>query len=96
MTLRALPIVPLSLVSIVGGVIRVPFWIYMAWSCLGFVPRIYVLSIVGWQTGASALGLAKGVDRFESIVSALLVLVVIGSIIVLRQRVRRDMARGKE
>ena len=90
--MRALPIVPLSLVSIVSGVIKVPLRTFIIWTCLGSIPRCLVLALLGWQMGAGALGWAKGVNRFESVISLGIVAAVIGVILYLRKRARTGLA----
>jgi membrane protein DedA with SNARE-associated domain len=87
--MRALPIVPLSLVSIVAGVVSAPLSAYLIWSFLGSIPRCFVLGWLGWQLGASATSWAGGVNRFESLVSLLIVVAVMAAIIYLRRRERR-------
>lgn len=89
--LRALPIVPLSLVSLVGGVLKVPVGIFLAWSFLGSVPRCYLLAVLGWQLGSGAMLMARGVNRFETYVSAAMAALVVGGVIYLRRKVRREM-----
>jgi membrane protein DedA with SNARE-associated domain len=87
--LRALPIVPLSLVSIVSGVLTAPLSTYLLWSFLGAIPRCYILGWLGWQLGASATAWAGGVNRFESVISLVIIAAVVGAIIYLRRRERR-------
>jgi len=89
--MRAIPVVPLSLVSLVGGVLGLPLRTFLLWTFLGSIPRCYLLSFLGWQLGASAINWAAGVNKFESIVSVVLVGLVAGAVWYLRKRVRRQM-----
>jgi uncharacterized membrane protein YdjX (TVP38/TMEM64 family) len=86
--LRAAPIVPLSLISVAAGVLEIPPRLFTVWTILGTIPRCYLLAILGWQMGSRALLIAKGVDRFESLFSLLMVLGVVGGILYVRRRVR--------
>ncbi|HOW27433.1 MAG TPA: VTT domain-containing protein [Elusimicrobiota bacterium] len=87
--MRMIPIVPLSLVSLAAGVIRLDWKVFTIWTFLGSVPRCLILAILGWQLGNSALKLAFQVDRLESIISLLMVCGVIGVILYFRHRMRR-------
>jgi len=89
-TLRAVPIVPLSLISVVAGVLEIPFKTFMVWSVLGLIPRCFFLALLGWQTGYKTLALAKGVDRLESLLSLLLVGGIVGGVWWIRRQVNRD------
>lgn len=93
--MRALPVVPLSLVSIVGGVLELPMWKFLFWSLLGTIPRCYLLGVLGWKLGASAMDWARGVNRFESLISGLIVLGVCAGIVYVRRRVRREALAGE-
>jgi len=93
--MRALPIVPLSLVSIVSGVIKAPFSVFLLWSFLGSIPRCFMLALLGWQLGSSASALAHGFERFESIISVGIVVLVILVVFYLRQNVRKAMKGEK-
>jgi membrane protein DedA with SNARE-associated domain len=85
--LRALPIVPLSLVSLVGGVLKVRTSVFLIWSFLGSIPRCFFLAVLGWQLGHGALEWARGVNRFETFVSLGLVAVGAGVVLYLRKKV---------
>jgi membrane protein DedA with SNARE-associated domain len=96
--MRALPIVPLSLVSLVGGVLKMPLKTFLVWTFLGSIPRCYLLAYLGWQLGAGALVWAQGVNRLETLMSVTFAAVLVGVVLYLRHRVRGQMAaagRGK-
>lgn len=88
--LRALPIIPLSLISIAGGVIRWPLGSFSLWTFVGSVPRCLVLAILGWMTRGAYDGLAHGFDRLESLVSAGIVVAVVALVWWLRNRIQRS------
>lgn len=49
--LRAAPIVPLSLISLASGVLKIPLGLFIVWSVLGTIVRCYLLAFLGWQMG---------------------------------------------
>jgi membrane protein DedA with SNARE-associated domain len=86
--LRALPIFPLSVISAAAGLLRLPLGQFSLWTFCGTVPRCLLLGYLGWGLGETYQGMAKGIDKAEGIVSAILVLGIIGAIVWLRARVR--------
>ncbi|MBL0058720.1 MAG: VTT domain-containing protein [Elusimicrobia bacterium] len=93
--LRAVPIVPLSLISVASGVLELPIGLFVVWSALGTIVRCYLLAILGWQMGGKALELAQGVNRFESLISVLMAGGVVAGILYMRHRVRKNLAAKK-
>jgi membrane protein DedA with SNARE-associated domain len=86
--LRALPIFPLSVISAAAGLLRLPLKQFSLWTFYGTIPRCLLLAYLGWGLGETYQGIAKGIDRAESIVSAVLIILTIVAIIWLRSRVR--------
>lgn len=86
--LRALPIFPLSVISAAAGLLRLPLGQFSLWTFYGTVPRCLLLGYLGWGLGEAYQGIAKGIDKAEGIVSAILILGIIAAIIWLRARVR--------
>jgi membrane protein DedA with SNARE-associated domain len=86
--LRALPIFPLSVISAAAGLLRLPIKQFSLWTFYGAIPRCLLLAYLGWGLGETYQAIAKGIDRAETIVSALLIVAIIGAIIWLRSRVR--------
>jgi membrane protein DedA with SNARE-associated domain len=89
--LRALPIFPLSVISAAAGLLRLPLQQFSLWTFYGAIPRCLLLGYLGWGLGETYQGFAKGLDRAEGIVSAILVLTIVGAIVWLRARVRGKM-----
>jgi membrane protein DedA with SNARE-associated domain len=89
--LRALPIFPLSVISAAAGLLRLPLKQFSLWTFYGTIPRCLFLAYLGWGLGETYQGIAKGIDRAESIVSALLIIVIFAAIIWLRWRVREKI-----
>lgn len=46
--LRAIPLMPLSVISASAGLLRVNWKVYGLWSFIGMVPRNLVLGMTGW------------------------------------------------
>ena len=76
--LRAIPVFPLSLVSVFGGLIRmqaVPFGFY---TLLGSAIRCFILGLIGWRVGETYYQMAHQLNSFETLVSAGILLVCFG------------------
>lgn len=86
--LRALPIFPLSVISAAAGLLRLPIGQFSLWTFYGTVPRCLFLGYLGWGLGETYQGMAKGIDRAEGIVSAILILAIIVAVLWLRAKVR--------
>lgn len=87
--LRALPIVPLSLISAAAGVLRLPMWSFTVWTFIGSLPRCLFLGYLGYLTRESYEGLAGRLNSLESVISATIVVAVFVLIFWLRARVRK-------
>lgn len=84
--LRALPIVPLSLISAAAGVLRLPVESFTLWTFLGSVPRCLLLGYLGYLTRDTYEGLAKNLNHVETLVSAAIVALAFAAIFWLRSR----------
>jgi membrane protein DedA with SNARE-associated domain len=87
--LRAAPIVPLSLISAAAGVLRLPAAQFSVWTFLGSLPRCLLLGYLGYLTRDTYEGLAKNINRVESLVSAGIVLGAVAVVLWLRARMAR-------
>jgi len=84
---RAIPLLPVSLITIVGGAIRFEWKKFFLLSFIGLVPRGLLLAILGWWAKDTYLGLASGLDRIETIISVVILgLVFLGMLILYRKR----------
>ena len=91
--LRALPIVPLSLISAAAGFVRLSPVTYTLWTLYGSIPRCLLLAYLGWGIGDAYHRLAHGIDRVETLLSLSIVLLLIGLIVWLRRRVRKSVLK---
>lgn len=87
--LRAAPIVPLSLISAAAGVLRLPVAAFTVWTFLGSLPRCLLLGVLGYMTRDTYEGIAKNLNKAESLVSAAIVVGSFAVILWLRSRMRK-------
>lgn len=95
-TLRALPVVPLSLISAASGVLRLPLKTFAVWTFLGSVPRCFLLGGLGYLTRDAYDGLAGRINTMESFLSVALVAGTIAAILFLRARAKRGMPAAEQ
>ena len=87
--LRALPIVPLSLISAAAGAIRIPFMNFAVWTFLGAIPRCLMLGYLGYLTRDSYQGLAGKINSIESVVSLSVVIGIFAVILWVRSHIKK-------
>ncbi len=78
--LRALPIMPLSVVSGVAGVMKMDFKKYTFATFLGVIPRNFVLAILGFAFGGFYHVIAQKIDFAETLMTIILLLLIIAYI----------------
>lgn len=66
---RAIPIVPLSLVSGSAGLFRMDWKQYGIWSFMGMMPRNFSLAMIGWWVKDDAIALASQIDTVSTAVA---------------------------
>lgn len=69
---RAIPIVPLSVISGAAGLFRMDWKTYGIWSFIGMIPRNLVLAFVGWQLKEGYLKIASQIDTLSTLVGIIL------------------------
>ena len=79
--LRALPIMPLSVVSLVAGVMEMNVKRYSIATFFGVVPRNLLLALLGFSLKGGYEALAHKIDYAETIMTVILVLLIIAYII---------------
>jgi len=98
-TARAIPIIPLSVVSIAAGAIRMDIKQFSIITFLGTLPRCLILGVAGWLVGAAFEHIAQMVDFLETITLLLFVLFIAIFIIfriVLRRRAKKSSKSNEE
>lgn len=78
---RAIPIVPLSLISGSAGLFRMDWKKYGLWSFIGMLPRNFGLAFIGWYV-ADFTNLAERIDTASTGLAVAVVLIVSGILIV--------------
>jgi membrane protein DedA with SNARE-associated domain len=76
--LRLIPIVPMSLVSLAAGVLRLSWKKYAAATFIGAIPRAYILGYLGWFVGNEFMTIAMQLDSIENAVFVLIIVFVVG------------------
>jgi membrane protein DedA with SNARE-associated domain len=69
---RAIPVFPISLVSIFAGLLRIPIKPFTIYTFLGSIFRCFFLGFFGWWIGATYEKVATRLDSLETIVSVLM------------------------
>jgi membrane protein DedA with SNARE-associated domain len=71
---RAIPVFPISLVSIFAGLLRIPIRPFTLYTFLGSIFRCLFLAFVGWWIGATYEKVATRLDSAETIISILMLI----------------------
>jgi membrane protein DedA with SNARE-associated domain len=80
-TLRAIPIVPLSVISGVAGVIKLKFKRYSIATLIGVIPRNFILALSGFFFSGFYESIAQNIDHGESIMTVFIVLIILSYIV---------------
>lgn len=95
-TARAVPIIPLSVVSLLYGAIRWDPKRYTLLTFLGCLPRYFVLGLSGWLLGLILLNI---IDFFETVILAFVLIFFVVFVlyrIIIRQRSQKIQATIKK
>jgi membrane protein DedA with SNARE-associated domain len=79
--LRALPIMPLSVISGMAGVMKIEPKKYILATWLGTIPRNFTLAILGFSLGEVYTTIASKIDNAETIMTVVIILLVAAYII---------------
>ena len=91
-TARAIPIIPLSVVSLLYGAIRVDIKRFTFITFLGALPRCLILGLLGWVVGIAFFNLAELIDLFETMILVILIIffvVFLAYRIIIRRRAKQ-------
>ncbi|MFB6174356.1 MAG: DedA family protein [Candidatus Nanohalobium sp.] len=64
---RAVPIVPLSLISGAAGLFRMDWKRYGVWSFIGMIPRTFFLALAGWYIRDGFMMIASYLDSISTV-----------------------------
>ncbi len=87
---RAIPVFPISLVSIFAGLIRIAVRPFTVYTFLGSIFRCLFLAFVGWWVGATFEKIATRLDSMETIVSIFMLIGMVGALGYLYLKLRRS------
>ena len=87
---RAIPVFPISLVSILAGLLRIPIKPFTLYTFLGSIFRCLFLGFVGWWVGATYEKVAGHLDSLETIISILMLIAMGGILGYLYYKFRRQ------
>ncbi|MBN2423357.1 VTT domain-containing protein [Candidatus Woesearchaeota archaeon] len=79
--LRALPVMPLSVVSGVAGIIKMNFRKFTLATFIGVIPRNIFLALLGWQLKETYEKMAIYIDNIESVMTILVLMAIIAYIL---------------
>jgi membrane protein DedA with SNARE-associated domain len=86
---RAIPVFPISLVSIFAGLLRIPIQSFTLYTVLGSIFRCLFLAFVGWWVGATYEKVATRLDSVETIISILMLIGMGMALVFLYHKFRR-------
>ena len=86
---RAIPVFPISLVSIFAGLLRIPIKPFTLYTFLGSIFRCFFLAFVGWWIGSTYEKVATRLDSAETIVSILMLIAMVGALGYLYYKLRK-------
>jgi membrane protein DedA with SNARE-associated domain len=75
---RAIPVFPISLVSIFAGLLRIPIKPFTIYTFLGSIFRCFFLGFFGWWIGATY---EKAADRLDSVETIVSVVMLVGMVV---------------
>ncbi len=87
---RAIPVFPISLVSIFAGLIRIPIRPFTLYTFLGSIVRCFFLGFFGWWVGATYEKVAMHLDSLEALFSVLILIGMVVTFVYLYYKFRRS------
>jgi membrane protein DedA with SNARE-associated domain len=87
---RAIPVFPISLVSVFAGLLRIPIRPFTIFTFLGSIFRTLFLGFFGWWFGATYEKAASRLDSIETIMSIILLIGMGIAFAYLYQKFRRS------
>ncbi len=76
--LRAIPVIPISIISGVAGAIRMPIINFYVASALGVLVRSFILGFIGWKVGEAYELMAQGLDKVSDIFTIIIAAAIFG------------------
>jgi membrane protein DedA with SNARE-associated domain len=79
--LRAIPVIPISIISGVAGAIRMPIVDFYLASALGVLVRSFILGFIGWQVGEAYESMAQGLDQISDVLTIVIAAAIFGFLV---------------
>ena len=92
---RAVPIIPLSLVSLLYGLLRSDIKRFTIVTFLGALPRCFILGVLGWFVGSLFFQIAEMIDLMETMILGILLIFFV-VFIIYRIYIRRKAKQSKK
>jgi len=73
---RAAPVVPLSLISFVAGILRVDVKEFTIWTFIGCIPRYFILGLLGWLVGVAYSELSMILESTEMALTIIIIILL--------------------
>ncbi|MHA2060086.1 MAG: DedA family protein [Candidatus Ranarchaeia archaeon] len=87
-TARAVPVVPMVIISFAAGAIRYEPKRFFLWTFLGSLPRNLILGMLGWSLGAAYGGWASLLETWENAILIIIVVAVVLYFVIVKIRNR--------
>lgn len=85
--LRAIPIVPISVVSAGAGVMKIDWKRFGIFSFLGLLPRNFLLAFIGWKLSEVYVKIAHSVNSIETMVTITILGIILLIVVVHKFRI---------
>jgi membrane protein DedA with SNARE-associated domain len=92
---RAIPIIPLSLVSLLYGLIRSDIKRFTIVTFVGSLPRCFILGVLGWFVGSLFFQIAEMIDLMETMILGILLIFFV-VFVLYRIYIRRKAKQSRE
>lgn len=86
---RAIPVFPISLISILAGFLRIPIGPFTIYTFTGSIFRCLALGFIGWWVGMTYKKVATRLDSVETIVSIVMLMAMLGGLGYLYRKFRK-------
>ena len=83
---RLVPVIPLSPISLLFGVVRFNIVKFLILTFIGAIPRYFTLSVLGWYFKSAYMQLADLMGFYETIITLLIICIVVFIFVVIRKR----------
>ena len=86
---RLIPVIPLSPISLLFGLIRFNLTKFLMLTFIGSIPRYFVLAVLGWYFKSIYMQLAEILGFYELLITAIIACVVVVAFLLIRKRKRK-------